>query len=422
MNRLIWKTAAALSLGCLAPVASAQQSGPRPIAPPFHNEQRPVATPANLAGFNYGYVGQLATYRANAYPATTETFVGYLAEQPPAADPADATAPSPAAPASCGGFGSCGGCGSCGSAICGGGCCEPFWAHRTGAFLDFLYLRPRNADVAYALPRNGIDPATAVPFGGVSTANPDYSPGFRIGGNYALDRCSSFQLAYTYFQTESNGSVFANPPLAVHSLVTDPHTYTAASDSLAALSRYNIRFQLVDLDYRRLIAAGNNWSVNYAVGTRYAHLTQLFRESQPIGPGQTSVGTNINFDGAGSRVGLLGQRKAANRGFMIYGQGFADILVGNFRSNYQQINNFQQTQVWTNWKDFRPVPILEFELGGGWQTANGRFRVSGGYYFASWFNTVSTSNYIQAVQTNNYVNIGNAITFDGLVLRGQYNY
>ena len=414
MKRLIWKTAAALSIGWLAPAASAQQPGPRPIAPPFRNEQPPVATPANLAGFNYGYVGVPATYRANAYPATTETFVGYLAEEPPATAPA--ADPLPAAAASCGG------CSSCGSMSCGGGCCDPFWSHRTGAFFDFLYLRPRNADVAYALPRNGVDPATAVPFGGVSTANPDYSPGFRIGANYALDRCSSFQLAYTYFQSETNGSVFANPPLGVHSLVTDPHTYTAASDSLAALSRYNVRFQLVDLDYRRLIAGGSNWYVNYAVGTRYAHLSQLFRESQPIGPGQTSVGTNVNFDGGGSRVGLIGMRKAPTRGFLIYGKGFADILVGNFRSDYHQINNFQQTQVWTSWKDFRPVPILEFELGGGWTSANNRFQFRAGYYFASWFNTVSTSNYIQAVQTNNYVNVGNAITFDGLVLRGQYNY
>ena len=176
----------------------------------------------------------------------------------------------------------------------------------------------------------------------------------------------------------------------------------------------------VDLDYRRLIAGGRNWALNYAVGTRYAHLSQNFRESQPIGPGATGVATNVNFDGGGSRVGLLGERKAANRGFLFYGKAFADILVGNFRSSYNQSNNFQQTQVWSSWKDFRPVPILEYELGAGWQNASGRVRISGGYYFACWFNTVSTSNYIQAVQTNNYVNVGNAITFDGIVGRVQY--
>jgi len=412
---------AAISIVGAADPAPAQTRFARPLASLFRSEQKPVADPAKMAGYRYGYVGVPTAYGAaansKASAAADAYYMGYLADDAaPPAGPAAVPAPSQSlAPATRG-------CGSCGASSCCGDCCDPFWPHRSGAFFDFLYLRPRNADVAYAVPRNGVDPATAVPFGAVATANPNYSPGFRVGTTYALDRCSSLQLAYTYFQSEANGSVFANPPLGVHSLVTDPHTYTAASDSLASLSRYNVRFQLVDLDYRRLIAGGRNWSLNYAVGTRYAHLTQLFRESQPIGPGQTNMGTNINFDGGGSRFGLLGQRKAANRGFLIYGKGFADILVGNFRSDFRQVNSFQQTQVWTSWKDFRPVPILEFELGSGWQSANGRFRLSGGYYFACWFNTVSTSNYIQAVQTNNYVNVGNAITFDGLVLRGQYNW
>lgn len=390
--------------------------------------------PANLMSYQYAAGGYAAAY--GMVPADggatggEEIQYGYVVEpsnNPNGKSPFSMSGFSEAMKqdegrAAAGGAGSCGagGCGSCGSSGC-SGCCEPFWAHRTGFFAEWLYLRARGADVAYALPRNGVDPATAVPFGGVATANPNYDPsGFRLGGMYALDRCSSLQFAYTYYNTETDGSVFANPPLSVHSLVTDPHTYTAASDSLAALSRYRIGFQFADLDYRRLIAGGRNWAINYAVGTRYAHLSQNFREVQPIGPGSTGVATNINFDGAGSRVGLMGERKAYNCGFLFYGKAFADILVGNFRSSYQQLNNFQQTQVRTSWRDFRPVPILEYELGAGWQSKSGRFRVSGGYYFACWFNTVSTSNYIQAVQTNNYVNIGNAITFDGLVGRVQY--
>jgi len=392
--------------------------------------------PANLMSYQYAAGGYPAAYGMipldGSQAAGEEIQYGYLVE--PADEPngnspfstsgySEAMKRDEGGGAASGGGGSCGvgRSGSCGSASCCNDGCDPFWAHRSGFFAEFLVLRARGADVAYAEPRNGVDPATAVAFGGVATASPNYDPsGFRLGGVYALDRCSSLRFAYTYYNTETDGSVFANPPLSVHSLVTDPHTYTAASDSLAALSRYRIGFQFADLDYRRLIAGGRNWALNYAVGARYAHLGQNFREAQPIGPGSTGVATNVNFDGGGSRVGLLGERKANNRGFLFYGKAFADILVGNFRSNYRQMNNFQQTQVWTSWKDFRPVPILEYELGAGWQSKSGRFRVSGGYYFAAWFNTVTTSNYIQAVQTNNYVNVGNAITFDGIVGRLQY--
>jgi hypothetical protein len=297
-------------------------------------------------------------------------------------------------------------------------CCDPFWAHRSSVFADALYLKPRGADVANAQPQNGIGPA-AVPFGAVSSNSPTYSPGYRLGATFGLDRCSSIYAAYTYFQSESNGSLFVNPPLVDHSLVTLPQTGNAASDGLASFSRMNIRFQFADVDYRRLLMGGRNWYVNYAVGARYANLQQLFRQAQVIGPTTTGVTSNVGLDAAGTRVGLLGARKAANRGFYIYGNGFADILVGNFRSSFLQANNLAGVQGFNSWQNFRPVPILEFELGTGWVSPNGRWQFAAGYYFAAWFNCVTNSNAIQAVQTNNFVGVGNAITFDGLVLRGQ---
>ncbi|HVW38425.1 MAG TPA: hypothetical protein VHB99_14010, partial [Pirellulales bacterium] len=130
MKTLIWKTAAAISIGWIATSATAQQPNPRPIAPPFQNTPAPVATPADFVGYRYGYVGVPASYRANAKPAG-ETYVGYLAEEPPANSGDGAMAiDDPGAK-------TVGGCNSCGSAACCGTCCEPFWAHRTGAFLDF---------------------------------------------------------------------------------------------------------------------------------------------------------------------------------------------------------------------------------------------------------------------------------------------
>jgi len=357
-----------------------------------------------------GYVDQVALDGTDQL-----TYNDYYADEP---TPADGSAPATDAAATDHASGSCCGTG-CGNSCC-TECCEPFWAHRTGFFADALILRPRGHDVAYAVPRNGIDPVTAVPFGETVTANPDYSFGYRGGFNYAVSRCASIQAAYTYYQSETNGSIFANPPLVIHSLVTDPHTATTASDSLASLARFNVRFQFADIDYRRLLAGGRNWAVNWSVGTRYAQLTELFRESQPIGPGRINVGTNVKFDGMGARVGLQGQRKMVNRGFLMYGQGFASVLPGNARASYLQTSNFTGVQSGNNWKDFRTVSILEYELGAGWQNPNGRLRVTAGYYFAVWFNTLGTSDYIQAVQTLNYVNRNSAITFDGVTARLQY--
>ncbi|HEV3005345.1 MAG TPA: Lpg1974 family pore-forming outer membrane protein [Pirellulales bacterium] len=313
----------------------------------------------------------------------------------------------------------------CGDGCC-HSCCSPFWAHKSGLFAEMLYLRPRGVDVAYAEVRNGIDPATAVPFGQVATASPSYAMGYRIGIARALNRCTSIVLSYTHYQSETDGSLFANPPLSVHSLVTLPQTFTAASDSLAALGRYNVRFQFVDLDYKRLLSGGDNWAVNYSLGTRYADLHEAFREAQPIGPGVTNVASNVNFEGLGSRIGLQGERKLRNRGFMAYGKGFASLVVGKFRSGYAQTNNFQTLQALASWDDSRAVPILEYEFGVGWQNVSGRIRFSAGYYFAAWFNTVSTNNFIGAVQTNaynnNHSNLADTVTFDGFTGRAEIRW
>jgi hypothetical protein len=416
-----------------APAKGQQIYTPQPVNQPAYQAQGGQAVPNYAAQYaaHEGYLADGSYYDGSPQGYYEGSPGGYYEgspqgyyEQRPAAGgiqqvanltyKADTAQPAAGAPAQNGASGNCGTC-------CPTSCCDPFWSHQSSVFFDWLFLKPRNNDVASAVPQNGIGPA-AVPFGTVGSNSPTYQPGFRIGGTYALNRCSSLYAAYTYFQAESNGSTFANPPLVVQSLVTLPQTGTAASSGTAAFSRDAIRFQFADIDYRRLIAGGANWYVNYAVGARYANLYQYFRQAQVNGPTQTGVATNIGMDAIGPRFGLLAARKAPYRGVYMYGSGFADILVGNFRNSYQQVNNLAGVQGFSNWQSFRPVPILEFELGAGWRSPNGKWQFSGGYYFAAWFNVVTPGTYINAVQTNNYVNnngVANNITFDGLVLRAQ---
>lgn len=437
VRRRITRSLAMIALAAAAGTAYAQQlDTPQRVSQPVYQAANYPNLPDYASPYTEGENGYLAEngydgYAPDYYGAPQPAVAGIQqvsnlsyadqgqpAPQDGAAQPG-AAQPGAAQPAA-GQGGAYGNCGSCAAACC-QECCDPFWAHRTSFFGEWLYLRARNDGVSNALPQNGIGPG-AVPYGNVSANNPTYQPeGFRIGGTMALNRCASIYAAYTYWQGISNGSTFANPPLVVHSLLTLPQTGTAASDGSAAFSRYNIRFQFADVAYRRLIAGGNNWFVNYAVGARYANLYQLYGQAQVNGPTQTGVSTNIGMDAAGSRVGLMAARKAPCTGFFFYGNAFANILVGNFRASYLQANNLAGVQGFATWQSFRPVPILEYELGAGWVSPNGKWRFSGGYYFAAWFNVISTSTYINAVQTNNYgpLNTANNITFDGLVVRAQ---
>ena len=63
------------------------------------------------------------------------------------------------------------------------------------------------------------------------------------------------------------------------------------------------------------------------------------------------------------------------------------------------------------------LTILQTELGLGWQNATGNIRLTAGYQFAGWFNSLTTGSYILGVQNRQFNNLNETITFDGLVTR-----
>ena len=156
---------------------------------------------------------------------------------------------------------------------------------------------------------------------------------------------------------------------------------------------------------------------------RYGNLQQSFQQvvdfAQPIGTIQTN--TNIRFEGAGLKTGLDGMRQIGNSRVSFYGKSFISVLFGRASASYSQFNTLTGAQqAFSRWTDVRPVPILEYELGLNWISRCGNWRISSGYYTAFWFNAVTTGQYVQAVQTSNFVNLGQTVSFNGLVTRLEY--
>ena len=100
----------------------------------------------------------------------------------------------------------------------------------------------------------------------------------------------------------------------------------------------------------------------------------------------------------------------------------ASFLVGTYQSTYVQTNNFAPVQAQTSWEDDRITPILEYELGLGWQSRGGHVRLSAGYYMAAWTNVVTTPAWIDAVQRDDFTDVDDTITFDGLTARVQVGW
>jgi hypothetical protein len=127
--------------------------------------------------------------------------------------------------------------------------------------------------------------------------------------------------------------------------------------------------------------------------------------------------TDIDFNGAGLRLGLEGERYSSSNRWFGYGKAAASLVAGEFKADYLQSSSFDPQVANTNWEAGRLVPILDLEAGIGWQSRCGTWRLSGGYLYSAWYNVVKTDDFIQSVQYNDYNGLGDELTFDGFVAR-----
>lgn len=301
--------------------------------------------------------------------------------------------------------------------------CPTFWEHRNDVWGEFLYLRPRGADVAYATPVDGTL-STSVPVGPQAVAAFGYNAGVRIGGAWALDRSSSFTANYTWYQASASDSVsLAGGGSFLRGDTVHPSTVNVAADSFDAQSAYDFKMQMIDANYKSLFWNGDDFAVNYVLGLRYAQIQQQFDATYSI-LGTTSVDTNVNFNGVGPRFGLEGERLIGERGLMVYSKGAVNFLFGSNSADYMQTNVFSGVQAQTALRETRVVTVPEFELGVGWQSANGSFRITGGYYLAAWFNMMTTPEYLSTVREvpNSFERQATTMTLDGLNLRAEWRF
>ena len=305
-------------------------------------------------------------------------------------------------------------------------CCGvPLWQHRTGVQAEMLYLRPGNVDVVYAVEQTSFLPALASPTGPVGRVNDNGGTGFRIGANWALDDSASLVVTYSWLESDTVDAITATPGNVLNLQVGHPSVATSGAASLAASATYDIDFQLVDVAYRGLLWGTHDAAIDYVVGLRYAHLSQDFTAEQDIfaGVGLTSVATQINFDGFGPRFGLHGVKRRAGTGLLLYANGDVSLVGGECQANYLQTNQFGgAAQIGNDLDDYRILTLADVELGLGWESAGGRFRVTGGYLVSAWFNTLTTGSYVTGVQQGAYDDLSESLTFDGLVARIEWLY
>jgi hypothetical protein len=162
--------------------------------------------------------------------------------------------------------------------------------------------------------------------------------------------------------------------------------------------------------------------VNWVLGARYAHLDQDF-SSEFENLGVSTVDTDIKFDGGGLRLGLEADRRARG-GLSVFAKGYASFVAGDFDASYRQYDVISDATVFNSWNAGRVVTMLDLEAGLAWTSVCGRVRASAGYTFSGWYNTAKTNDWINAVQSGNYLDMTDSevLTFDGFTTRLEYRW
>jgi len=272
---------------------------------------------------------------------------------------------------------------------------------------------------------NILPPAQQFQVGPVNVVDPDYSPGFRFGAGFTIGNCNAIVVTWSQLDSFTHDSVDL-PGLGpvVRSLVSPtPPSLNVAADGLFARADLDTQFKLLDIDYKGLIAYCCDYQVAYVVGARYANLEQHFRSVFEQN-GTNVVRAESEFDGAGLKLGLEGERYGNSTRFFVYGKGYASLVAGTYRTRYEYFNQSDPSIVDTTWKAGRVTTILDLELGLGWRNHCDNLRFSVGYLFSSWLNVVKTNEWINTVQQNNFVdpsdNYNGLMTFDGLTARAEF--
>ena len=293
------------------------------------------------------------------------------------------------------------------------------WCRTVNLWGEFLYLRSRDSEVTYGVESNTslAPPAPPVQVGRVGMVDQTADPGFRFGMTYMLDESSSLTASWAMLESHRSDRIDRTSlSNVIQSSVLHPSTAAASSSGTFATGIHDIDFDLVDLEYRGKLSSSETTETNYVVGLRYVYLQQEFLHDNNILGNQT-VATDIDFNGLGVRLGLEGERFRHKSRWFVYGKSYVNFVAGEFNAKFDQGQAFDASVVDTLWEAGRIVSIWDLELGLGHVCKSERLSISAGYSFSAWTNVVKTDEFINAVQTNNFLDLGETMTYDGLVAR-----
>lgn len=259
-----------------------------------------------------------------------------------------------------------------------------------------------------------------------------YEGGFRTFLGYQFCECGG-ELLFTY--TDFGGEAAAQsgtadypstaPVLIIGHLDVNPDT----GEYLR--TRATVGLNTYDFDFTKSLSYDGpsdpcddgccscpRWDLRWSAGVRIADVNWgLTSESiATSGAVQRTALVNMDFHGAGPRVGLEGRRYARSGRWLLFARGNLSLLLGDYEFSRTKIKAVTDTETIST---TRVIPVTEIEVGGTLR-ASRNLSLTAGYLFHAWHDlgmTDSIPSDVGSINSN-----ANILSFDGLFVRGEWAF
>ncbi|MGL5095308.1 MAG: Lpg1974 family pore-forming outer membrane protein, partial [Planctomycetia bacterium] len=276
---------------------------------------------------------------------------------------------------------------------------------------DWLLWKPRRRALDFAIVDGS---ANGRPNGTVESADWETASGFRFGAGYRVGGEEwTVGGVYTYFHSDDQRGLAAPAGGTLYTTLTSPAIIEEATSADAGT---NLDYDVVDLEVTRHFEPGECLKVWLTGGGRFAWIDQnLSVLYNGADADNAYVQSDINFDGAGLRVGGGGQY-AIGMGLNVYGSAYGSLLAGDFRTNLLETNSSgTATNVDVREKYYTVVPVAEMAFGLGYERGNMHLKL--GYEITNWFNMVDSIDFTDDLHEGKPSRRLSDLSLDGLTLR-----
>ena len=294
---------------------------------------------------------------------------------------------------------------------------------------EFLYIRPHFSEaIAFASGRQALGlPSTFTTSG--QELDFDYEPSFRGHIGYRFEGTGqTFLLSYWGFDGDVDVSGRPNPG----GFLVDPFGNVAGGAinplSLSILpsgdlisTRAEVEMDIVDADLIFPLIHRGPVKLLGIAGVRVASIDQYYESVVTFGGANFARGDfSVDFTGAGPHLG-------SHLVYALNGQGtlsaFAKttgaLLVGEYDTSFSNTTIFPPLRAVQSQSVTRTIPVLEAELGLGWQVLPNA-KISAGWLFQSWFDLGTSGGTFGGLF--NGADDSNIMSFDGLTLGAELSF